>query len=389
MKTVNTLKEPRTTRKKAIVKGANKKSRTQRPKLVLNDTKDLVIVKHRMEQAEAIAPMVKLRGRRKAQIAQLVAPAAVVIEKKLYTGKPRGRKSNATLALEAALLAVVPKVARKVTAKVVIVPTPVAATKRGPGRPAKVVVIAIPMVATKRGPGRPAKAVIVPVEALVAPIAVVAAKRSPGRPAKVVEAVVAPIAVVAIKRGPGRPAKAVEVVVVAESPIVKRGRKPKPLMVNNEPVSTVKLDDWAVFHSEKGHEDYKALLRFMQEYSVPVKQAIGLLSGVISVPTEEALTAFKLGNFRIKNMVHAEHAAKLRNSMRQSAPTIYYKATFTNALARVSAIPGFSDKQLQKNMGKFFMGLEKVDTIEGFERQILEIYNTNLVKKDRLMIETA
>ena len=339
MKTVNTLKEPRTTRKKAIVKGANKKSRTQRPKLVLNDTKDLVIVKHRMEQAEAIAPMVKLRGRRKAQIAQLVAPAAVVIEKKLYTGKPRGRKSNATLALEAALLAVVPKVARKVTAKVVIVPTPVAATKRGPGRPAKVVVIAIPMVATKRGPGRPAKAV--------------------------------------------------EVVVVAESPIVKRGRKPKPLMVNNEPVSTVKLDDWAVFHSEKGHEDYKALLRFMQEYSVPVKQAIGLLSGVISVPTEEALTAFKLGNFRIKNMVHAEHAAKLRNSMRQSAPTIYYKATFTNALARVSAIPGFSDKQLQKNMGKFFMGLEKVDTIEGFERQILEIYNTNLVKKDRLMIETA
>lgn len=364
MKTVNASKAPRTTRKKVSEKGANKKSRTQRPKLVLNDTKDLVIVKNKMEQAEAANPVMKLRGRRKAQIAQVVA-TAVVIEKKPYTGKPRGRKSNAALALEAALLAAVPKVTRKVTAKVVIVPEPVVVAKRGPGRPAKVVLISVPLVAAKRGPGRPAKVVVVPVEALVAPTPVVAIKRSIGRPAKV------------------------EAVATVESPVVKRGRKPKPLMVNNEPVSTVKLDDWAVFHSQKGHEDYKELLRFMQEYSVPVKQAIGLLSGAISIPTEEALTAFKLGNFRIKNLAHAEHAAKLRNSMRKSAPNVYYKATFTNALARVSAIPGFSDKQLTKNMDKFFMGVEKADTIEGFERQILEIYNTNLAKKDRLILETA
>jgi hypothetical protein len=339
METVKTTKAPRTSRKKAAVKGASKKPRSQRPKLVLNDTKELVIVKAKMEQAEAAAPETKQRGRRKAQATQvLVKTMPATAGKAPYTGKPRGRKSNAVLAAEAAL----------------------AATLAAPAPVKKAVSAAAPKATRKVNAKVKAKA-SAPVEAVV-------------------------------KRGPGRPAKAkAEVVaeVVAKAPTAKRGRKPKALMINNEAAPTTKLDDYALLHARTGSADYKELLRFMQEHSVPVKQAIGLLSGAVSVPTEEAIVAFKLGNFRIKNLAHAEHAAKLRNSMRKSAPNVYYKATFTNALARVSAMKGFSDKQLQKNMDKFFMGVEKADTVEGFERQILEIYNTNLPKKDRLALQAA
>ena len=393
METVNTTKAPRTTRKKAAVKGANKKPRSQRPKLVLNDTKELVIVKAKMEQAEAAAPVTKLRGRRKAQAAQVVV-SALPTEKKPYTGKTRGRKSNAVLAAEAALAANTPThsapapvkgavsaAAPKATRKVATKAKGKVKTKakaKAAVVPAPVVEAPAPVVAKR---GRVATKVAAP-----APVAVVA-KRGPGRPKAVVAPVAAPVEAV-VKRGPGRP-KAVKTEVVAQAPAAKRGRKPKEPMLNNEPALTVKLDDYAVFYTQKGLDDYKALLSFMQEYSVPVKQAIGLLSGAVSVPTEDALTLFKLGRFRIKNLAHAEHAAKLRNSMRKSAPNVYYKATFTNALARVSAMKGFSDKQLQKNMDKFFMGVEKADTVEGFERQILEIYNTNLAKKDRLVLQSA
>lgn len=391
MATDNIVDSLQATRKKGVSKGINKKPRSQRPKLVLNDTKELVIVKAKMEQIEAAAPATQVMVRRKAQTAQVVVDA-LPVDKKPYLGKPRGRKTNAFLAAEAALAA-------NTSYQVALAPINGAVSAAAPkvsgkvaneGNPVAIIANPVPVIA-KRSPGRPRKVIAIAVESdIVVPVAVIP-KRGPGRPAKVAmvvaNAIAAPLVVIA-KRGPGRPAKVVVESVVEVLP-KKRGRKPKTLMLNNEPALTVKLDDYAVFYSQKGLDDYKTLLRFMQEYSVPVKQSIGLLSGVVSTPTEDALTMFKLGRFRIKNLQHAEHAAKLRNSMRKSAPNIYYKATFTNALARVSAMMGFSDKQLQKNMDKFFMGVEKVDTIEGFERQILEIYNTNLPKKDRLVVQFA
>lgn len=306
----------------AISKGATKKDRSHRPELVLHDPQELRIVKHKMEQAESVA----------------------IVTKPAYTGKKRGRKPKTTN----------PSVALVVEGALHTPTNAAPAPIKGAISAAKEVSYSITPV--KRGPGRPVKATL------------------------------APVMEIAIKRGPGRPRK------VTIAPIInlgqvpaKRGRKPNELMLNEEPAMTVKLDDYALFYSQKGVADYKVLLTYMQTHSIPVKQAIGLLSGSISIPTEEVLTAFKLGKFRIKNLAHAEHAAKLRNSMRKSAPNIYYKASFTNALARVSAMKGFVDTQLQKNMDKFFMGVEKAETVDGFERQIIDIYNTNLSKKERLV----
>jgi hypothetical protein len=306
-----------------------------RPKLVLNDTSELKIVKNQMELQEA---------------AEKAAPINEPIVKR---GPGRPRKDGT------------PAVAKATSAAATIAQEP-ATVKRSPGRPKKVVEATQPQLSiVKRGPGRPKKETGTTVALEAKPIEEPVVKRSPGRPRK---------------------QEAVAVQAVADNTKLARGRKPKELMVNNQPAKHIKLDEYAVFYAEKGLEDYKQLIIFMQKHSIPVKMALGLLSGATQTPSDEALDFFKLGKFRIKDMVHAEKAATLRTMARNSAPGIYHKVSFTNALARIVAMDNFQQDHFEKNLTKSFMGLESVDTIEGYERQLIEIHNAHLPKKQRLTV---
>lgn len=338
------------------------RSRAHRPTFVTNDPKDLRVVHAKMEADEktgviAPAPVEKKKPGRKsnaerARLAESATPTAPVVlpQGKKKLGRPFGSKNKSK--------AVIPTTT--------IVAAPVLLEKKKVGR--------------KSNAERARLAALAGTAPIIASVVVPQEKKKRGRKSNVERERLAALAT------------DVNLTVISGSQEAKGkpGRKPKPPTIDNLVPGRVTLLDYASMFAAKGVRDYEVLMTYVEETGVSISQAIGLLSGAVTKPREEVVTAFKLGTFRVRpgGLEHAQKVADMRLVVRDQAPGVYFKPSFTTALDKVISSSNFSDKQMERNLKRVFMGIEAAETPEAYMKQLKEIYDYKLPKKDRLQLVT-
>ena len=162
----------------------------------------------------------------------------------------------------------------------------------------------------------------------------------------------------------------------------------KEMLDLNANQKSLVLKDYLDSYTAQGFQEYIRVNEFLAKHKIVLYNAIGLLSGRNSQPNADLVNAFKNGEFKIKDLEHAERVLSIRDKMKDYAPEFYQQKNFTNAVAKVISSEGFDESRLDTRLKKNGHGqLRQAVTTDLYAEQILGVYNYGMPKTKHLVLD--
>ena len=183
--------------------------------------------------------------------------------------------------------------------------------------------------------------------------------------------------------------KACETLGIPVSYVINSAGNSKQIAVMNNTQKGWKNKDFLKHFSHNGHHncsEYKKIEKFFEEYKLPFRVGIALLSDrTISTANGAAnrgpMPSFRNGTFKIVDLDKAKETASRLIKLKSFVPNLVKIVKFSIAFIKISELENFDLKtcytQLEKNSSKFDKCLNQEDWNEAMVRA----YNYNLVTK--------
>ena len=172
--------------------------------------------------------------------------------------------------------------------------------------------------------------------------------------------------------------------------VINKTGNSKQIAVMNNTQKGWKNKDFLKHFCHKSHHnssEYKKIERFIEEYKLPFRVCISLLSGY-SVGFSGAsgrgpMPSFRDGTFKIDNLESAKETAQRLIKLKSFVPNLVKIVKFSIAFIKISELENFDLKtcyaQIEKNSSKFDKCLNQEDWNEAMVRA----YNYNLKTKGK------
>ena len=184
--------------------------------------------------------------------------------------------------------------------------------------------------------------------------------------------------------------KACEKLGIPVSYVINSTGNSKQIAVMNNTQKGWKNKDFLKHFSHSGHSnssDYKIIEKFFEEYKLPFRVGIALLSNyTVNMDggnNRGPMPSFRDGSFKIQDLDKAKETASRLIKLKSFVPNLVRIVKFSVAFIKISKLENFNLKtcytQIEKNSNKFDKCLNQEDWNEAMVRA----YNYNLVTKGK------
>lgn len=161
----------------------------------------------------------------------------------------------------------------------------------------------------------------------------------------------------------------------------------KEMLELNANQKSLVLNDYLDSYVAQGSPEYITVRDFVQRHNIMLYAAISLLAGRKSQANAELVKTFKSGEFKVRDLEHAERVLRIRDAMQPFAQDFYQQRKFTNAVAQVVSIPGFDEARLKDSLERNgFDQLKPAVSTELYAKQIVSVYNYKKARKNHLLL---
>jgi len=143
------------------------------------------------------------------------------------------------------------------------------------------------------------------------------------------------------------------------------------------------VDDYLQHHVRNGIPPYAIVREYRDRTGIPLGLCIGLLGGQTSA--SNFTKRFKDGTFTVSKSPLAETVAEIVEVCRGISEAAAL-SLFVQALARCVLVPQFDVERFEKKLRVFGSALVKAPTLDGYTKEIEEIYNCHAPRGKQLNV---